>query len=93
MVVNTFKRSLELKTANLTGLPYDTITGNMVYRDNSCKAPVTDNGKLSPAEGRSLILSESPNFISLENFMVRGKRNRKSGSGNESFAICWENQH
>ncbi|GIR48927.1 MAG: hypothetical protein CM15mP58_10240 [Burkholderiaceae bacterium] len=32
------------------------------------KAPATDNGKLSPAEGRSLILSDSPNFISLENF-------------------------
>ena len=73
LVVNTFRRSLELKTANLTGLPYDTVTGNLVYRDNACKAPATDNGKLSPVEGRSLILSDSPNFISLENFLVRAK--------------------
>ena len=73
LVVNTFRRSLELKTANLTGLPYDTVTGNLVYRDNACKAPATTNGKLSPAEGRSLTLSDSPNFISLENFLVRAK--------------------
>ena len=73
LVVDTFKRSLELKTADLTGSYYDPVTGRLSLRDNTCKPPERDSGKLAPPEGRSLKLSDSPNFRSLETFLAKSK--------------------
>ncbi len=66
--INTFRRALELKAANISGTEYDQVSGRMLNSGSSCSPPEKDITRLSPGLGESLDYKSLPEFLALQKF-------------------------
>ena len=76
--INTFRRALELKTAELTGSQYDELSGALLNAGSSCLKPKVKTIGLTPNVSESLNIPVLPEFRSLQMFVLEAEELEKS---------------